>query len=151
MQSMLANDDQCKLVVQKYLEEQEQARLLAQQSMGEDTEKLQAELKRQQSTQNVLVQKILDEVKLSLWPRSPNWLDAWLFVFTSRSFILVAEDFCITTRLTCCIFKNTLKIVWFENNIEIKTKGGPVKLGIFWPKLIYRTFITWISMFLIGH
>jgi len=63
MQLMLASDDQSKLVVQKYLEEQEQARLIAQQSMGEDTEKLRAELMRQQSTQNVLVQKIVDEVQ----------------------------------------------------------------------------------------
>ena len=62
MKSMLASDDLSNSVIQKYLAEQEHARKVAQLSMGEDSEKLDAELKKQQNTQNVLVQKIMTEV-----------------------------------------------------------------------------------------
>ena len=62
MKLVLENDDMANAVVQKYLAEQEQARVMAQQSMGEDTEKLRVELQKQLSTQQGLVQKIISEV-----------------------------------------------------------------------------------------
>lgn len=62
MESILSENAQYKVMIDQYLGEKDLAMRRAQESLGQDDTRLNAELKKQGKTQEMLVEKILHQV-----------------------------------------------------------------------------------------